>query len=38
MAGEGVDRPVVPTPALLPEVLALEYTSPTLAKCVLRLN
>lgn len=31
-AGEGVDRPEVPTPASVPELLALEFTSATLSK------
>lgn len=34
MAGEGVDRPHVPTPSSLPELLALEYSSATLSKSV----
>ena len=32
VAGEGVDRPDVPTPAAFPETLALDYTSAALAK------
>lgn len=30
-----MDRPDVPTPSSLPELLALEFTSATLSKCVL---